>query len=52
VAHSCEQGNEHLGFIKLWKFLEKLHSWQSLKKGLTPWSQILKAVVKDQILRV
>jgi hypothetical protein len=34
----CEHGNEPPGSIRCGEVLEKLHSWQLLKKGSSPWS--------------
>jgi hypothetical protein len=36
VEGSREHGNEPLGSLKCWEFLEWLHNWQLLKKGSAP----------------
>jgi hypothetical protein len=36
VEGFCEHGNEPLGSIKCWEFLEWLHNWQLLKTGSAP----------------
>jgi hypothetical protein len=33
----CEHGDELLGSIKYWEFLEWLSNWRLLKKCLSPW---------------
>jgi hypothetical protein len=42
VDASCEHGNEPLGFIKCWEFLEYLNNGGLLKKGSAPWVSLIK----------
>jgi hypothetical protein len=35
---SCECGNELLGSVKCWVFLDKLRTYQFLKKNPAPWN--------------
>jgi hypothetical protein len=41
---SCENGNEPLSFIKCWEILEWQSDWRLFKKGLDPWSKLVKVV--------
>jgi hypothetical protein len=58
VEDSCEHGNEPLGFIKSWEFLEWLHNWRLLKKGSAPLSYHVKwkpqplAACNDTVMKI
>jgi hypothetical protein len=41
VADSCEHGNEYLGSIKIWEFLEWLSDCWLLEKDSAPWSWLV-----------
>jgi hypothetical protein len=41
VAGFCEHGNEPLGFIECWKFLEWLRQWCLLKKDPAAWRMLV-----------